>query len=265
MNDSGRRVLWRIEAPGVFTPTSIETFAEATDLRLSWLNDDDEWVLGYRIIDQPDSGAPMIQVTRLRNRPGFAIEFVTTAPVDATTLAADLKQQIEESLLMLQTSRATLQVLPAWEEKLRAASNIEEYPSQTARIADLGVTVTRYLTNRDDTVVAVAGAISDTLGELDVFHAVLDGDEEREVLILLTRSGADLNISGMTVLPGDWMRSTLFHIEVVEAHRIPTEWSAALTDAVRSSSQVDRESWSRVARELPTGHHVRDAVVNGLR
>lgn len=265
MNDSGRRVLWRIEAPGVFTPTSIETFAEATDIKLPWLHDDDEWVLGYRIIDAPDSGAPMMQVTRLRNRPGFAIEFVTTAPVDATTLAADLKQQIEDSLLMLQTSRATLQVLPAWDERLRAASNVEEYPSQTARIDDLGVTVTRYLTNRDGTVVAVAGAISETLQEHDVFHAVLEDDEEREILLLLTRSEADSNVSGMTVLPGDWMRSTLAQIEVVEAHRIPVEWSTSLIEAVRSSSQVDREAWSRVARELPNGHHVRDAVVTGLR
>lgn len=265
MNDSGRRVLWRIEAPGVFTPTSIETFAEATDINLLWRHNDDEWVLGYRIIDVPDSGAPMMQVTRLRNRPGFAIEFVTTAPVDATTLAADLKQQIEESLLMLQTSRATVQVLPAWDERLRAASNVEEYPSQTARISDLGVTVTRYLTTKDETVLAVAGAMSETIQEHDVFHAVLEGHEEREILLLLTRSGADLNLSGMTVLPGDWMRSTLAQIEVVEAHRIPDEWSIALIDAVSSSSQDDRESWSRVARDLPTGHHVRDAVVTGLR
>ena len=88
-------VLWRREVEGEFDLATIELLTNRLAIRMARYFDPDEWVVGYKVLDESELGYSFIQVLRLSGRPGLAFELVSNDSTVTASSWQDVIHQIE--------------------------------------------------------------------------------------------------------------------------------------------------------------------------
>lgn len=93
-----RRVLWRREVDETFDDKSIQRIREETGIEMPWYFDPDEWVVGYKTLEDSVRGNAFIEAVRLVDREGIAFELVSTIPDDSQTRWTGELRGIEDTI-----------------------------------------------------------------------------------------------------------------------------------------------------------------------
>lgn len=146
-----------------------------------------------------------------------------------------------------------------------AASTDSEVPGRTRELdyPDVNATVTLFLTADNHTVFEVTATPGDVDSEV-AWIRFFDGDRGADLLILLSDGASDQR-SGEIVVPGNHLNADYSTFSIIDATAVPVQLASDVTTAIRLSSTSARNAWRGVARSLPADHHVRQAIVAGLR
>jgi nucleoid-associated protein YgaU len=95
------KVLWRHTVAEPLDATSVELIGNVTGIKMPWYFDDDEWLVGYKLLENTSAGDTFIQVVRLAEGPGVVVELVSTNPDDTTARWQGEVEGVEQTLANL--------------------------------------------------------------------------------------------------------------------------------------------------------------------
>lgn len=152
--------------------------------------------------------------------------------------------------------------IPGWRSELRAAATDMRSPVQHFTDERFGIEFIRSTADGRETQVIVTSDGS-LLGVDDlVVVSTIVGSESIQLLVLIDRGGDGI-CRGQIVTPLLRMSDDI-EITLGRPDTLTPQETASVEHAVRASTSAGRNAWRRVARRLPDGHPVRNAVLAGV-
>ena len=185
----------------------------------------------------------------------------TTAPADEVPIAASNVVNMFGRRSAVSHSRPTLAL---------AASTDSEGANRRRELAydDVDATVRLQLTEDDRTLFEVTAAAdaSEAPQVAWIRYRNNDSTDEHDAFILLTQSADHADqFTGDLLVPDNHLNAEYTQFTIIDAAAIPAGLSDALSSAVAQSPTQTRNAWRSVARALPEGDALRQAIVAGLR
>ncbi|WP_139334520.1 hypothetical protein [Mycobacterium colombiense] len=162
--------------------------------------------------------------------------------------------------------RRSAESIPQGEATLAAADE-ELWQPHVTPVEDLGLVLTRVLTERDETLFALEAEPGGAAGVGDVVYVRFRDERRRryrDILVPLLRDDSGF-VVGDVVVPGNHVLTAIEPLAVLTVADIPTQLAGAVSDSVRLSSVTGRNAWRQLVGKLPGDHRIRAAVETMLQ